>query len=463
MKKDGFMTKISRKIAPYLLASSISMPFACTTNNSRILPSAPQIQEYSPQEQEEAKQVKLWYEKASQDNAISQEEFNDLETMVRIPNTNVKQKAVYLTSLASETRPDGDVNHDTKENIFDLIYLLVKLGNNEDCDINKDGKTNIFDLITLLQVLGGYYDTYLVKGQHFDNDTEQGAKAVITIDGKEYYTDINGSFDVRAPKRDSLEITARQIDENGDFTGFKRTKKIPGRDIDTLKVYSVSYPTQEGVTPELFKRFCEIACFEPGSNGFGYWGMKTGLKNKDNVFWIASHNWWDNAKATREDQLYVKSIIENEIYPHLRPEYQFPIYLEDPDNPETIPWEQNGKIAIIPSNDGEGFSIAVVDNNKDGIADYSGVILPAGYLNETGKSGILQETFSSLTSVNEVAPGYGFDYGQWEGNKWKPYSALASIGDGLTDNPRLTESDNKLINIEHRYKPLESIENILGL
>jgi len=137
--------------------------------------------------------------------------------------------------------------------------------------------------------------------------------------------------------------------------------------------------------------------------------------------------------------------------------------LEDPDNPETIPWEQNGKIAIIPSNDGEGFSIAVVDNNKDGIADYSGVILPAGYLNETGKSGILQETFSSLTSVNEVAPGYGFDYGQWEGNKWKPYSALASIGDGLTDNPRLTESDNKLINIEHRYKPLESIENILGL
>jgi len=40
---------------------------------------------------------------------------------------------------------------------------------------------------------------------------------------------------------------------------------------------------------------------------------------------------------------------------------------------------------------------------------------------------------------------------------------LFSIGDGLTDNPRLTESDNKLINIEHRYKPLESIENILGL
>jgi len=462
---------IARKAMPFLAAATMYLPVACSTDNSKSLLEPQAQEEYSPQEQETAKQAEIWYEDASADGIITSEESQRLESIVNTPvETNKKQKDIQLSQLAA-INPNADLNYDTKVDIFDLLEWLkiFKDKNNYPLlagDINSDNKTDIFDLLALLGEMkkAQTENTYLIRGTHFDNDTEQGDKALITINGKEYYTDVQGSFSARVPKADQYTITARQLNEQGEFEGFKRTKTIPGMDIDTLKVYSVDYPTQEGVTPELFKRFCEIACFEPASNGFDYWGMKTGLKNKDNVFWIATHSNLDDSKATREDQLYVKSIIENEIYPHLRPEYQFPIYLEDPDNPETIPNGQYGKIVIKPSKD--GFGIGVSDNNQDGIADESIIYLAEGYWNETGKSGILQETFSSLTSMNEVAPwgtNPDIEYGHWEGDKWRTYSALATVGGGATINLGLTQSDDKLINIEHRYKPLESIENVLGL
>ena len=372
--------------------------------------------------------------------------------------------------LASETEK-GDIDGKNGVNIFDLLELLKMLGNKipatPAADIDGNGKVNIFDLLDLLKILAGTYNTYLVKGQHFDNDTEQGKKAVITINGQQYFTEANGLFNIRRPKESNYVITARQTDDNN-LTGFRTTENILGADYTALNLFSVSYPTQEGVTPELFREFCNKASFGHGGNGFGYFGLKTGIKNTKNRFWISSHGdsatFSEGGRATSEEQAYVKSIIENEIYSHLRQEYHFPIYLEDPNNPEIIPALQEGVIAVIPRNESGFGHLPFEDENvKDGIKNSSVIYLPNGEWNEAGKSGILQEAFSSLVSVNEVAPGYGFDYGKWEGSKWRAYSALASIGGGVTEGPKLMQSDDKLINIEHRYPPLEDIENILGM
>ena len=382
---------------------------------------------------------------------------------------NQGEKVKYNGPRLASSTDRGDIDGKNGVNIFDLLELLKYLKDSSNApasaDVDGNGVVNIFDLLELLNIMAGKYNTYLLKGIHFDNDTEQGAKALLTINGKECLTNSDGTFSKRVPKQENYSITARQMNDNN-LTGFRRTLQLAGADYTNLNLFSVGYPTQEGVSPELFKSFCDIASFGMGSNGFGYFGLKTGLKNPKNRFWISSHGdsatYSEGGRATAEEQAYVRSIIENEIYPHLRPEYRFPIYLEDPNNPETIPALQDGVIAVIPRNS-SSFGIGVGDNNRDGIADWSVIYLPHGEWNETGKSGILQETFSSLVSGNEVAPGYGFDYGQWEGNKWKAYSALASIGGGVTDNPRLTESDDKLINIEHRYPSLEDIENILGM
>ncbi len=613
--KEGFMSGLRRKAAPYLLASTISFPIACSRDIT------------SPKYEEPVQTVEQFsqkYEPLIQSGNYSLEKMLS-EAEAIAPYDNVKQKAVSLAQLASEIRPDGDVNHDSKENIFDLIYLLGKLGNNEDCDINKDGKTDIFDLISVLKVLGGYYDnppginaTYNgksinaadslnaynkaliqlsysgnldssfvnvneerkgdlrnidlspglykfgikafgnekessldfivnvaeqsvttktipsisfnedevslnvidaddyfnadgvtisnytaegfnninvsvnadgkvsvsnktkdfngteagklrvhfgaeyadnnlavivnamddLRGQHIDNDSEQGVKAKLAIDTVVYETDSAGNFDVQR-NPGSHTVKARQADGNGNNIGYIRTETINGENTN-LNLFSVSYPTQEGVSPELFKAFCDEAmAVHGGSNGFGeYYGLKTGLKNPKNRFWISSHG--DSAtysvggKATAEEQAYVKSLIENVIYPHLRPEYRFPIYVEDSNAPETIPAFQDGSIVIVPRNSG-GFGAVSVDDNHDGVADWSIIFFPNWGWNQTEKGPIIEEALSALVGMGEVSHYFNL-------------TALESNKTGT-----ITQIDDKLINIQHRYKPKEDIENILGM
>ncbi len=607
------MSGLRKKIAPYLLASTLSLPIACSRDIT------------SPKYEEPVQTVEQFSQKyqplIESGNYSLEKMLSEAEAIA--PYDNGKQKAVSLAQLASEIRPDGDVNHDSKENIFDLIYLLGKLGNNEDCDINKDGKTDIFDLISVLKVLGGYYDnppginaTYNgksinaadslnaynkaliqlsysgnldssfvnvneerkgdlrnidlspglykfgikafgnekessldfivnvaeqsvttktipsisfnedevslnvidaddyfnadgvtisnytaegfnninvsvnadgkvsvsnktkdfngteagklrahfgaeyadnnlavivnamddLRGQHIDNDSEQGVKAKLAIDNVVYETDSAGNFDVQR-NPGSHTVKARQADGNGNNIGYIRTETINGENTN-LNLFSVSYPTQEGVSPELFKAFCEEACFGMGDNGFDYKGLKTGLKNPKNRFWISSHG--DSAtysiggKATAEEQAYVKSLIENVIYPHLRPEYRFPIYVEDSNAPETIPAFQDGAITVIPREHIVSFGYATSDNNYDGIMDNCLIYLPNGGWNDFWKKSIIEEHASSLFGINDV-----------NNDNLVYKTALMSAG-------YITQIDDKLINIEHRYKPKEQIENALG-
>jgi len=368
-------------------------------------------------------------------------------------SSNEGPKANNSGSMLASTTIQGDADGNGSINIFDLLRILKDLRNpipSPASDVDGNGVVNIFDVLDFLKIMNGTYNTNLVKGVHFDNDSEIGIPAEMTINGQTFYAGQNGLFSTRLPKSQDFLITAKQ--ENG----FKRTVELPEGDYASLNLFSVSYPTQEGVAPELFKQFCQKACFDKVPNGFWYWGLKTGLKNPNARFWISSHGdsatYSEGGKSTIEDQLYVKSVIENDIYPHLRPEYHFPIYLEDPNSIETIPFGQEGVYAIVPR-DSPSFGIGVVDTNRDGIANHSIIYLPNGHWNETYKPEILEETFSSLVGVGEVSG----EYGVREGDEWTAYSVLATMGD-----PKLTQSDDKLINIQHRYKPLENIENILG-
>ena len=66
-----------------------------------------------------------------------------------------------MQAKLSADRPDGDVNQDGKENIFDVLELLKALSGSSyssASDVNQDSKTDIFDLLALLKVLSGWYD-----------------------------------------------------------------------------------------------------------------------------------------------------------------------------------------------------------------------------------------------------------------------------------------------------------------
>lgn len=90
------------------------------------------------------------------------------------PNVQAQSKSYgNFLILVAAARPDGDVNQDGKEDIFDPLKLLKVSGGTEDAseafDVNDDGKINTFNLLRLLKVLSDYYDNlplnllYLLK------------------------------------------------------------------------------------------------------------------------------------------------------------------------------------------------------------------------------------------------------------------------------------------------------------
>lgn len=216
----------------------------------------------------------------------------------------------------------------------------------------------------------------------------------------------------------------------------------------------VGYVHQDGVTPELFKAFCDEANFQMGSNGMDYHGLKTMIPNPKKKFWISNHGdaatYAEGGKATAEEQAYVVSQIEG-INAHLKPENRIPIYVENPQNPETIPALQDGIIAVIPRNSGR-FGIGAADKNADGIIDDAVIYFPNGRWNEQYKSSILQELLSAYAAPNEVSNGEQLD------------KKTVLLGGGLIGFPadRLMPMDIKLLKIGEQYQPKESINAILG-
>ena len=262
--------------------------------------------------------------------------------------------------------------------------------------------------------------------------------------------------------KDALGKAAGSVDENvyrfvishpDHFTrtAYVTTNGAPNVDLENKVVGDIQ---QDGVTRELFKAFCDEANFGMGGNGMDYHGLKTMIPNPKKKFWISSHGdasvFAEGGKATAEEQAYVVSQIES-INAHLKPENRIPIYVENPDNLETIPATQEGIIAVIPRNSGR-FGIGSADKNKDGIIDDSIIYFPNGRWNEDYKSSILQELLSAYTAPNEVSNGQQLD------------KKTVLLGGGLIGFPsdHLTPIDIKLLKIGEHYRPKEPINAILG-
>lgn len=206
------------------------------------------------------------------------------------------------------------------------------------------------------------------------------------------------------------------------------------------------YVEQDGVNAQLFKDFCEEANFR---ELWDYTGLKTIFGNPNAQYWIASHHYNDGSTATADEQAYVRSLIENEIYPYIEVENRLPIYVEDPNNPENLPIHQNGVILVMPRNSG-GFGIAPMDEGQDGIIDWASIYLPQGQWDEVHKGQILEELLSALVAPNQVS-----------NTSFIGYTILRSGGGGIVN--QLTEIDKQLIKICEYYQPLEQRDNILGL
>lgn len=514
--KDGLITRLGRKAAPYLLAGSIFT--ACSKDN--VL--SPEIVQECPINK---KELSLWFNRAGavheleeivnykqgklkssprlasssfrkgdhdndnnyntpdiirqldafhngvseihkydmNSNGIVRADTNDLFRLVgkvlsdydiiypsslfTLPETIPRNRSLILKA---ESIDDSEMSYkwlvdnklySTRDTTISLpkgihtIKLITADASNKDISLNNHilgfidkAQGNANALEKAIEVTGS---VYTITGQHFDNDTEQGVKATITVNGNEYQTDDAGNFTIEIPDTplDSIVITAKQ--ENG----FKRKEKHPEADIN-LKVYSVSYPTT--CPDQEFIDFVEEANFT--DYGLFYYGLKSMLRNPEAEFWIASH-YEDGARATREDQEHIKNKIINEMYPYIKPEFRPKIYLENPDSLETIPRWQYGKIVVVPAY--EGFGIGWKDNNKDGIIDNIRVYLTAGWWRtDWAQSSIDEELWSALISGNDVND--------------EERTVLDNYGS-------LTEKDQKLINIIQRYDPLERRDNILGL
>ena len=357
------------------------------------------------------------------------------------------EKVKYSEPRLASDPVRGDLNGDGKANIFDLLEVLKALRDpNPPAAADLDGNevVNIFDVLEMLKIMSGFYTSYLIKGQHFDNDTEQGTRARISIDNKTFFTNYNGVFSTRVPKKKEYVLTAQQVGQDGNLTGYTRTINLPGIDTTDLNILSVSYPTQENVTPELFKALCEEGNF---LNLVGYTGLKTFFGNPNAQFWISSHHHTDDARSNTEEQNHVKNLIETEIYPYLKQEHRFPIHIENPDNIEVLPYHQKGVILIMPENNPQyGFGISPIDIDYDGVIDWASVYFPQGRWD--WDAGILEETLSALVASGEVLS-----------DKFRNLTVLSS-NSYLT---YLTQMDKKLIRICENYKPKKQIDNILGM
>jgi len=152
----------------YLLGAT-TIGLACGDREMYRNPVAPEEehvpleQKITAQEQEEKNKIDEWYERAKQDGIINVSEIEELEGIAEAKENTEKSKykAVSLAELAS-IRPDGDVNQDNKEDVFDLLAILKSLRGlgeqNWKPDINQDNKIDVFDLLAFLKVFSGYYD-----------------------------------------------------------------------------------------------------------------------------------------------------------------------------------------------------------------------------------------------------------------------------------------------------------------
>jgi len=254
--------------------------------------------------------------------------------------------------------------------------------------------------------------------------------AVVKVGNDSAYT-ANGNYSLTLILP---EETVIEIRKNGYFT---RTAEVNGLIHNDMLV---PHPTI--ASADTFKAFCEEANFREGSNTLTYRGLKTMFGNPNAEYWISSH--WDlgeGGRATKEEQTYVDSLIVYEIYPNIKPKNRLPIYKENPDSIETIPYNQ-GKTLVLPRNH-PGFYIASWDDNKDGIIDGNEIQLAQNQWNETYKGQILEELLSALVAPNEVSN----------------YSGLTVLrgSKGI-----ITEFDRMLIKICEYFQPKEQIDNILG-
>ena len=339
------MTKLGRKAAPYLLAGSISLPFACSKDLT------------SPYQEpvQTAEQFSQKYTPLLQSGNYS------LEEMV------ADAGAVKLSS-ATEITPKCDLNNDGKTNVFDLIYFLVKFGNNEDCDVNKDGKTNVRDLITLLQVLGGNYGTISISGRLLDTDTWQSnteLKGWVECLGDTTWTDNNGNYSKKIEKQDLVNLTAGYKDKDGKSASFVRTiNNINANTNQNIDIAVCTY-LDMNTTPEEFRIMMYDVNFGPvgASDGsMNYEGAKT--SRKDMVWYLIKKGRYKD-EFTNEQWIKLQEMI-NKINTNLKK--PLPI-VTDTTGWYPQPGKADGKIVIERWLYGGAGSIGSKDYNSDGRID----------------------------------------------------------------------------------------------
>jgi len=396
MKKQGIMSRIGRRIAPYLVA--IAPLLACDKDiMGPEFSEIPQAQEeqYSPQEQEQAKQTKIWYQEASEDGVIKTEELQDLETIAEIPveNTNKKQKEINLTTLASSSeRPNIDVNLDGRENIFDILEFLKKF-KNEECDINSDGKTDIFDLLTILKVLSGNYDSTKISGTLLDTDTWQinpNLKGWIEILGDTTWCDNQGRFSKRIEKQDLVNLKAGYKNSNNEPASFVATiRDIDGMNNQNLDIAICTYLNLGDVSPEGFREGLKESNYQSPLADPYYQGAKA--LRKDMI-------WHISKKGRRGDTFtdeHMDKIVEvlTEVNSNLK--YPLQIVVDTTDWIPVTDADKEGKIYIEREiNSGGSGTISYRDDGIDGRKDYMNItLLDPSFLTNA----VYEEANSALT------------------------------------------------------------------
>lgn len=293
-----------------------------------------------------------------------------------------------------------------------------------------------------------------LRGKVTDHQSEVGRTGILTVDGREYVVNADGSFDVQVEPGYSHELKARQYKDEKPYS-FIRTVDVPGeKDNNNLTVKVVDYSglsldDTSKVTPEKFRKFAREVNFDEQLN-CEYDGLKK-FDYDSLVVWVAYDNNWTDDTFTVEQQERVRDRFIDEILPNFLGRGVKEVYMEDRNNPEENPYYSGARNIALqrPNNsipgDGEA---GVSDWDNDGILDLGGASYRVTAANMPNTSVIDEE---GATSIGAIGIPSVLDATQ---------TKFAVGGAG-----HFTIYDKKFGHIlgEATYLPKESVHRILGL
>ncbi|MCL6097417.1 MAG: T9SS type A sorting domain-containing protein [Bacteroidetes bacterium] len=245
---------------------------------------------------------------------------------------------------------------------------------------------------------------------------------------------------------------------------YTRTFIIPAPANKQVNDKVVGFVQQSGVTPELFRAFCQEVNFDSADN-LPYEGFKTFFPKKNTtgiLIWIACDDRLDQYgkpryPQTAAEQEYMKNLFINQVFPSITQKYQPTFYVVDPQHREDYPTNNHDGMIIIMPTILDIYNSVVNDFTGDGILDTAGLQMGGGYA---------PAGFSSTWATPDFNPKKIRALSQ---ALCAPKQATSTQYNNLTvlsanaQAAQLTTMDKKLIKIAEYYKPKSAIGEILGI